>query len=140
MRPEQTTSERSGAADLSRVFKALASDTRRAMLDALREGPRSTGEMVMHFPELSRFAVMQHLKVLSRARLVVSKKDGRVRLHFLNVVPIQQVHERWVTRYESMWAGTLTNLKRRAEVAPARRGAVHPPLPGDSLPPRGGFA
>lgn len=137
MRTEHTTTERNGAEDLSRVFKALASDTRRAMLDLLREGPRSTGEIVMHFPALSRFAVMQHLKVLGRARLAVSSKAGRVRLHFLNVVPIQQVHERWVTRYESMWAGTLTNLKRRAEVAPARRGAVHPPLPGDSLPPRG---
>lgn len=137
MRTERSTTGRDGAEDLSRVFKALASDTRRAMLDLLREGPRSTGEIVMHFPGLSRFAVMQHLKVLGRARLVVSKKEGRVRLHFLNVVPIQQVHERWVTRYESLWAGTLTNLKRRAEVAPARRGAVHPPLPGDSLPPRG---
>lgn len=137
MRTERTATERHGAEDLSRVFKALASDTRRAMLDLLRDGPRSTGEIVMHFPGLSRFAVMQHLKVLSRARLAVSRKEGRVRLHFLNIVPIQQVHERWVTRYESLWAGTLTNLKRRAEVAPARRGAVHPPLPGDSLPPRG---
>lgn len=137
MRSEHTTTERNGADDLSRVFKALASDTRRAMLDVLRAGPLSTGEIVMRFPVHSRFAVMQHLKVLARAGLVVSRKEGRVRLHFLNVVPIQQVHDRWVTRYESMWAGTLTNLKRRAEVAPARRGAVHPPLPGDSFPSRG---
>ncbi|MCE7975204.1 MAG: transcriptional regulator [Leptolyngbya sp. PLA1] len=137
MRPEHATTQRPEADDLSRVFKALASDTRRAMLDSLREGPRSTGDIVMQFPGLSRFAVMQHLKVLGRARLVVSRKEGRVRLHFLNVVPIQQVHERWVTRYESLWAGALTNLKRRAEVATARRRAVHPPLPGDSPTSRG---
>ncbi|CAG0975636.1 HTH-type transcriptional regulator [Phycisphaerales bacterium] len=119
---------------LDRVFKALASEVRREILDALREGPKTTGELVMRFPDLSRFAVMQHLKVLWRARLVVSKKQGRERHNFLNPVPIRQVYERWVTKYEGLWAGALTELKRRAEAACARRGdEVHPTSPGVSL-------
>jgi DNA-binding transcriptional ArsR family regulator len=118
--------------DLSPVFRALASETRRAMLDALREGPLATGELVMRFPGLTRFAVMQHLKVLVRAGLVVSRKDGRVRMNFLNVVPIREVYERWVRGYEGLWAGALTNLKRRAEGGPRRRGMDHPPSPGGS--------
>lgn len=108
----------STARSLDRVFKALASEIRREALDALRKGPLTTGELVMQFPELSRFAVMQHLKVLVRAKLIVVRKRGRERHNFLNVVPIQMLHERWVGRYEALWAGTLTGLRDRAE-APA---------------------
>mgnify|MGYP000216637447 CR=1 FL=1 len=120
---------------LDRVFKALAKDIRREVLDALREGPKTTGELVMLFPDVSRFAVMQHLKVLSRAKLVVVRKSGRERHNFLNVVPIQQLYERWVGRYAGLWAGALTDLARRAgsprpsadgageELAKDRRGA-----------------
>lgn len=119
------------AVSLDRVFKALAGSVRREILDALREGPRTTGELVLLFPDLSRFAVMQHLKVLWRARLVVSKKLGRERHNYLNPVPIRQVYERWVSRYEDIWAGALTELKRQAEVASARRGdEIHPTSPG----------
>jgi len=119
------------AASLDRVFKALAGQTRREMLDALRDGPKTTGELVMLFPDLSRFAVMQHLRVLARAKLVVTRKRGRERHNFLNVVPLQQVYERWVSRYEAIWAGTLTDLKRRVEVDTARRGGDHPAPLGD---------
>jgi len=132
MQAPHARAERRAEQDLSRVFKALASDTRRGMLDALRVGPLSTGELVMHFPVLTRFAVMQHLKVLV--------KDGRVRYYFLNVVPIQMLYERWVSRYEGMWAGALTDLKSRAEGGSARRGADHPPSPGDVRHLRGGRA
>lgn len=123
---------RSSPKDLDRVFKALASDVRREMLDALRDAPQTTGELVMRFPELSRFAVMQHLKVLWRSRLVLSEKIGRERHNYLNAVPIRMVYERWVSRYEGLWAGALTDLKRRAEVAPARRRGEHPTPSGDS--------
>jgi DNA-binding transcriptional ArsR family regulator len=115
---------------LDRVFKALANAERRAILDALRGGPKATGELVMLFPSLSRFAVMQHLRVLARAGLVVQRKSGRIRSNFLNAVPIRWLYERWVSGYEGHWAGALTALKRRAEGGSARRGAVHPPLPG----------
>ncbi len=128
-------------AAMDRVFKALASETRREILDALREGPRTTGDLVMLFPGVSRFSVMQHLRVLGRARLVVRKKRGRERHNFLNAVPIQQVYERWVSRYEGLWAGALTDLKRRVEGDAARRGGVHPaPSGGFSLRPSGGRA
>jgi DNA-binding transcriptional ArsR family regulator len=108
-----------GPADLDRVFKALASGARREVLDALREGPKTTGDLVMLFPGVSRFAVMQHLKVLRKARLVVSRRVGREKHQFLNVIPISQVYERWVSRYEGLWAGALTGLARRAEAVEA---------------------
>jgi len=140
MQAPHARAERWAEQDLSRVFKALASDTRRGMLDALRVGPLSTGELVMHFPVLTRFAVMQHLKVLVKSGLVLTRKDGRVRYYFLNVMPIQMLYERWVSRYEGMWAGALTDLKSRAEGGSARRGADHPPSPGDVRHLRGGRA
>lgn len=69
----------------------------------------------MAFPGLSRFAVMQHLRVLERAGLVVSHYEGRVRVNQLNVVPIRRVYERWVTKYEGHWAGALIALKEQLE-------------------------
>jgi DNA-binding transcriptional ArsR family regulator len=100
---------------LDRVFKALASECRRQILDELRTGPKATGELVLRFPELSRFAVMQHLGVLIKAQLVVAKRSGRTKQNCLNPVPLQLVYERWVSRYEGLWAGSLTDLARRVE-------------------------
>ncbi len=111
---------RPATGSLDRVFKALASEIRREMLDVLRDGPRTTSDLVMHFPELSRFAVMQHLKVLAKSRLVVAKKRGRERHNFLNVVPLQQLAERWMGPYEALWAGALTSLRERAEGSPKK--------------------
>jgi len=91
------------ATDLDPVWKALANSDRRAILDLLREaeirgeGGLPTGEIVMAFPGLSRFAVMQHLGVLQAAELVVSRRHGRLVLNYLNAVPIQQIYERWVS-------------------------------------------
>ena len=102
-------------AEVDRVFRALASEVRRSMLDALRAGPRSVGEVAELFPALSRFAVMQHLKVLGRAHLVVTRKQGRERMNYLNVVPIQLIYERWVRGYEALWASTLTTLRGASE-------------------------
>lgn len=69
----------------------------------------------MAFPELSRYAVMQHLGVLQRADLVVSHHEGRVRVNHLNAVPIRRIYERWVSRYEGHWAGALLALKSELE-------------------------
>ena len=104
--------------DLDAVWKALANPVRREILDLLREKPHATGELVLEFPDLSRFAVMQHLEVLVEANLVNPRKKGRVRFNHLNAVPIQQIHERWVTRFEAHWATSLIALKNRLEGAP----------------------
>jgi DNA-binding transcriptional ArsR family regulator len=97
------------------VFKALADPTRRLLLDELfeRDGQTLT-ELESRLP-MSRFGVMKHLKVLEEAQLVTTRKQGREKLHFLNPVPIQLVHERWVSKYAEPWAATLTGLKRDLE-------------------------
>lgn len=97
------------------VWKALANPVRRAMLDVLSEGPARTGDLGRHFPDLSRFAVMQHLRVLEDADLVIPVRKGRERFNYLNPVPIQQVYERWVSRYMQPWADALTSLKHGLE-------------------------
>lgn len=111
--------------DLEPVWRALASPIRRRMLDLLYEGPVSTGDLAASFRELSRFAVMQHLRVLEAADLVVPRREGRVRLNFLNPVPIQRIYHRWVRRYQESWAESLVSLKGslEAEAAPRKRGA-----------------
>lgn len=111
--------------DLDPVWRALANPTRRRILDALRDGPLTTGSVADLFPELSRFAVMQHLKVLTEAELVRPRRSGRERYNFLNPVPIQRIHERWVSRYQRPWAEALVGLKAELEAeleadAPAR--------------------
>jgi DNA-binding transcriptional ArsR family regulator len=85
------------------------------MLDILRDGPLATGGLASHFPRLSRFAIMQHLAVLERGRLVTRRRHGRERLNYLNPVPIQQIHQRWVSRYEGTWAESLVALKHSLE-------------------------
>ncbi len=104
--------------DLEPVWKGLSSPIRRAMLDHLRERAHTTGELVERFPKLSRFAVMQHLKVLERGRLIVHRKVGRQRYNYLNPVPIQQIYQRWVQQYETNWAEVLVTLKSNLEAAP----------------------
>lgn len=93
------------------VFKALADTSRRQLLDLLfvKEG-RSLSELEEHLP-MTRFGVMKHLKVLERAGLVVTRKQGRETLHYLNAVPIQLVYDRWVSKYSKGWARSLTELK-----------------------------
>ena len=100
---------------LEPVWKALANPVRRKMLDVLRDEPRTTGDLAAMFPDLSRFAVMQHLRVLEEGRLVVHRKSGRQRFNYLNPVPIQQIYHRWVRHYEESWAESLVSLKARLE-------------------------
>jgi uncharacterized protein YndB with AHSA1/START domain len=97
------------------VFRSLADPTRRSLLDELfqRDG-QTLGELEGRFT-MSRFGVMKHLKQLEEAGLVVTRRRGREKLHFLNAVPIQLVHDRWVSKYAEPWAATLSGLKNRLE-------------------------
>jgi uncharacterized protein YndB with AHSA1/START domain len=98
------------------VFKALADPTRRALLDELfRQDGQPLGALVEHFPGMTRFGVMKHLKQLEEAGLVVAKRRGREKLHYLNPVPIRLVHDRWVSKYAEPWAASLSELKTRLE-------------------------
>jgi uncharacterized protein YndB with AHSA1/START domain len=97
------------------VFKALADPTRRSLLDELFEQDGQTLTALEQRSPLSRFGVMKHLKVLEEAGLVVTRKRGREKLHFLNPVPIRLVHDRWVSKYAEPWAAALTGLKKRIE-------------------------
>ena len=97
------------------VFKALADPTRRSLLDELfqRDG-QTLGELDQRF-EMTRFGVMKHLKQLEEAGLVVTKRRGREKLHYLNPVPIRLVHDRWVSKYAEPWVAGLSDLKQRME-------------------------
>src|SRR5579859_6686289 len=93
------------------VFKALADPHRRALLDALfkKDGePLSALERGM---PMTRFGVMKHLKLLEEAGLVLTRRRGRQKLHYLNAVPIRLIHDRWVSKYAAAWAGALRELK-----------------------------
>ena len=101
--------------DLDPVWRALASPVRRRIMDLLHESPRTTGDLAHAFDELSRFAVMQHLKVLEEAELVIPKREGRRRFNHLNPVPLQRVYDRWVHRYMQPWTEALVGLKSELE-------------------------
>jgi uncharacterized protein YndB with AHSA1/START domain/DNA-binding transcriptional ArsR family regulator len=97
------------------VFRALADPTRRSLLDELfREDGQTLSSLEERF-SMTRFGVMKHLKQLEEARLVVTKRRGREKLHFLNPVPIRLVHDRWVSKYAEPWVATLSGLKHRLE-------------------------
>jgi len=97
------------------VFRAMADPTRRSLLDELfRQDGQSLGALADRFA-MSRFGVMKHLRVLEEAGLVVTRRRGREKLHFLNTVPIRLVHDRWVSKYAEPWAAGLGDLKRRLE-------------------------
>jgi DNA-binding transcriptional ArsR family regulator len=103
--------------DDDRVFKALADPTRRLLLDRLfeRDG-RTLTELEEHL-EMTRFGVMKHLRVLEEAGLVLSRKVGRTRLHYLNPVPIRLIHDRWIDKYTERRVSALAELKTELEEA-----------------------
>ena len=105
----QQTSEVQEQDDL--VFKALAGKDRRLILDLLRDAPMTTGDIGKHLPHLDRTTVMQHLKVLESARLVVTRKEGRCRWNYLDVAPIQRIHERWISQYAAPSASFLSRIR-----------------------------
>src|SRR5213595_4069094 len=97
------------------VFRALADPTRRSLLDELfREDGQTLNALEEHF-SMTRFGVMKHLKQLEEAGLVVTRRRGREKLHFLNPVPIRLIHDRWVSKYAEPWAAALSGLKDRLE-------------------------
>ena len=93
-----------------RVFKALASPWRRAILDQLKDAPCTTGTLCERLPQIDRCTVMQHLKVLEAAGLVVSARKGRERWNHLNILPIQRIHDRWIGPYAAGAARLLDRL------------------------------
>jgi DNA-binding transcriptional ArsR family regulator len=101
--------------ELSTLFKALGHPIRRRILDILNQSPRTTGELNDYFPEVSRYAIMKHLSSLQEGNLVVIRREGKYRMNFLNAVPLQEMHNRWVGKYMHTTARSLLNLKSLVE-------------------------
>ena len=103
--------------DDDRIFKALADPTRRRLLDRLfeRDG-RTLGQLEFGL-EMTRFGVMKHLRVLEEAGLVITRRQGREKLHFLNPVPIRLIHDRWIDKYRERRVSALADLKHELEGA-----------------------
>jgi uncharacterized protein YndB with AHSA1/START domain len=100
---------------MDEVFRALADPTRRSLLDALfKKDGQSLSALQAELP-MTRFGVMKHLRVLEEAHLVVTRRRGRTKLHFLNPVPIRLVHDRWVSKYAEPWTAALSGLKAELE-------------------------
>lgn len=102
------------------VFRALGDATRRQLLDLLRRGPRTTGDLADQF-QTTRFAVMKHLQVLVAAGLVFVERRGRERLNSLNPVPIRRIYRRWVRRFEGAAADKLLDLGKHIERSSVRK-------------------
>lgn len=100
---------------MDRLFQALASAPRREILDIVRDKPGCSVMHVCKYFDVSRIAVMKHLNVLEKAGLLISEKHGRTRRLYFNAIPIQMIYERWTSEYSALWAGRLTEFKRRAE-------------------------
>ena len=101
--------------DMDDVFRALADPTRRSLLDELFKADGQTLSALEKRLPMTRFGVMKHLKSLEEAGLVVTRRRGREKLHFLNPIPIRLIHDRWVSKYAERWAATLSELKHRLE-------------------------
>jgi DNA-binding transcriptional ArsR family regulator/uncharacterized protein YndB with AHSA1/START domain len=125
MRGNMVPLERGPEDDTAPLWRALADPTRRRILDLLRQRPLITGEIAAQFP-VSRIAVMRHLEVLSEAGLVTSRKRGRERWHYLNAVPLQQLHRRWT---DPAAAGFASGLLRLADTVEAEGRHMEPIRP-----------
>ena len=97
------------------VFKALANAKRRQMLDAIKHAPLTTGALCEKFPEMDRCTVMQHLKVLEEADLIIPRKEGRERWNHLNALPIHAIHDRWISQYAGHAMTVLSALRGELE-------------------------
>lgn len=104
-----------GVADDDLVFKALADPTRRLLLDKLFARDGLTLTELESDLAMTRFGVMKHLRVLEEAGLVVSRRSGREKLHYLNPVPIRMIHDRWIDKYTERQATALVDLKTQLE-------------------------
>lgn len=98
------------------VFKAIADPTRRALLDALKNEPGMTlAQLCEHHPQMTRYGVSAHLRVLEGASLVTTARDGRTKRHYLNAVPLQEVSERWLTPITAMTASAMLRFRDHLE-------------------------
>lgn len=97
------------------VFKALANTSRRALLDRMKEAPQTTGMLCEALPELDRCTVMQHLKVLEEADLIMVRREGRERWNHLNALPIKRIHDRWISEYATHALSIVDRLKADLE-------------------------
>jgi len=104
--------------DSDRIFKALADGRRRRLLDLLKDGPQTTGTLCAAFPELDRCTVMQHMRVLEAAGLIIVQRKGRERWNHLNVLPIRKIYDRWIGDYAENAVNLLTRLKTDLETPP----------------------
>lgn len=109
----------SSGANQDRVFKALSASVRRAMLDALKDEPQTTGALCQRFAPLDRCTVMQHLRVLEAADLIIVQRKGRERWNHLNPLPIKQVHDRWIGPYAARAVDVLDRMKSDLEQGPS---------------------
>jgi DNA-binding transcriptional ArsR family regulator len=114
LRQQKVHTPKKAQTELTPVWSALSDPTRRAILDFLRERPRTTGELADLFPT-SRFAIMKHLNILESADLVVIRRQGKERWNHLNVVPLQLLFDRWVKPYHAIWSSRVTSLKSKLE-------------------------
>jgi DNA-binding transcriptional ArsR family regulator len=103
------------SADDDLVFKALADPTRRSLLDRLFEHDGRTLTELESEIDMTRFGVMKHLRILEEAGLVVTRREGRQKLHFLNPVPIRLIHDRWIDKYRERQVSALADLKHELE-------------------------
>lgn len=104
------------------VFQALASASRRKLLDLVKSMPGCSVNDVTKYFDFSRIAVLKHLAVLEAAGLILSRKTGRTRELFFNAVPIQMIYDRWTTEYSAFWASHVTDLKFAVESRSRKRG------------------
>ncbi len=101
---------------MDNVFKALSDPHRRSILDILREKDGlSLKEIESHFTDMTRFGVMKHLRVLEDCLLIVTKKDGRFKYHYLNTIPIQDIADRWISSFAKPWTQMMSDLKHKLE-------------------------
>lgn len=101
--------------DIDRVFKALADPTRRRLLDLLHKESGQTLVALCEHLDMTRQAVSQHLRLLEEANLVAVVRRGREKFHYLNAVPLHEIHERWIAKFERTRLGALRTLKKRLE-------------------------
>lgn len=105
----------SNSDELDWIFKALANPIRRSICDELMLRPLTTGQLAQCFPDLDRTTVMMHLRVLEKAELVVVVRKGRERFNYLDAMPIQAIHERWIGPHAAHAATNLSQLKNALE-------------------------
>lgn len=102
--------------DDASIFRALGDPNRRILLDRLFEADGQTlGQLAAHLPGMTRQGAMKHLRLLQEAGLVVARREGREKRHFLNPIPIRRIHDRWISKYTEPWAAALLGLKQAAE-------------------------